>query len=97
MRPIPLHFTPPQGAVGSPKLDTWSLMVTTPATSSRCSRRAVSSLRVQPLAVRPYGLSFASRMASSSESTARIGSTGPKVSSRRTVIVWSTSTRTVGG
>ena len=53
MRPIPLHFTPPQGAVGSPKLETWSLIETTPARSSRCRRRAVSSLRVQPLAVRP--------------------------------------------
>ncbi len=53
MRPMPLHFTPPHGARGSPKLETWSLMVTTPARSSRESRRAVSSLRVQPLAVRP--------------------------------------------
>ena len=97
MRPKPLHFTPPQGAAGSPKLETWSLIDTTPAESSPWSRRAVASLRVQPLAVRPYGLSFARRIASSSESTTMIGSTGPKVSSRMTAMVWSTSTRTVGG
>jgi hypothetical protein len=73
------------------------LIETTPATRSPWSRRAASSLRVQPLAVRPYGLSFARRIASSSESTHMIGSTGPKVSSRMTVMVWSTSTRTAGG
>ena len=44
MRPTPLCFTPPQGAVGSPKLETQSLIVTTPAASSRWSRRAVSRL-----------------------------------------------------
>ena len=40
---------------------------------------------------------LASAMASSSPATFMIGSNGPKVSSRMQAIVWSTSTRTVGG
>ena len=97
MRPIPLAFTPPHGACGSAKLEEWSLIDTTPATSSRCSRAAVSVLRVQPLAVSPYSLSLASRIASSSDATAMTGSTGPNVSSRMTRIPWSTPVSTVGG
>ena len=44
-----------------------------------------------------YGLSFASRTASSTDETFMIGSVGPKVSSVMHSIEWSTSTSTVGG
>ena len=42
-------------------------------------------------------LSLASRMASSTEGTAMMGSTGPNVSSRMMRMVWSTPASTVGG
>jgi hypothetical protein len=72
-------------------------MVTTPAERRSWSLRAVSGSRVQPLAVSPYSLSLARRIASSTEATAMMGRTGPKVSSRMIRIEWSTPVRTVGG
>jgi hypothetical protein len=48
-------------------------------------------------ALSPYGLSLASRIASSTLRTFMIGNVGPNVSSVMQAIEWSTSTITVGG
>ena len=52
--------------------------------------------RVQMLALRPNGESLARATASSADATARIASTGPKVSSRMSCIEWSTCVTTAG-
>ena len=63
-------------------------------------RRAISSprrvSRENTEAASPYGVSLASRTASSASRTFMIGSVGPNVSSVMIFIEWSTSTSTVG-
>jgi hypothetical protein len=59
----------------------WSLIQTIPDSIRRAIRRPLSRSSVQTDAPRPNGESLASRMASSSDSTGTIGTTGPKISS----------------
>src|ERR1035441_2542866 len=78
LRPRPDFFTPPHVAVGSPKENRWSLIVTVPACSSSANLRAVRRERVHPEAVRPNEESFASRIASSRDATHTNGRSGPE-------------------
>src|ERR1700754_1272640 len=95
--PIPEVFHPPIGAVVHIRLEITSLTLTVPQSSCTATSLARSMSLEKTDADRPYGLSLASRTASSTDATFMIGSVGPKVSSVMQVIVWSTSTSTVGG
>ena len=59
-----------------------------------CPPRAVSRVKTEEAS--PYGVSLASRTASSASETFMIGNVGPNVSSVMIFIEWSTSTSTVG-
>ena len=67
-----------------------------PVSTSAPMRVAASSSAVHTDAVRPNALSFISVMASSSEATFMMPTTGPKLSSRITAMEWSTSRSTWG-
>ena len=72
-------------------------MLTAPQSSCTATSFARSTSLENTDALKPYGLSLASRTASATLDTFMIGSVGPKVSSVMHAIEWSTSTSTVGG
>ena len=74
----------------------WSLIQTIPESIRRAIRSPFARSVVHTDAPRPNSESFASRIASSSESTGTIGTTGPKISSRMIRMSCVTSVRTVG-
>ena len=94
---MPDVFQPPIGAVVHIRFEITSLMLTAPQSSCTATSFARSTSLENTAADSPYGLSLASRTASSTLDTFMIGSVGPNVSSVMQAIEWSTSTSTVGG
>src|SRR4029078_7096339 len=94
---MPDVFQPPIGAVVHIRVEITSLTLTAPQSSCTATAfaRSMSLENTEPDS--PYGLSFASRLASSTDDTFMIGSVGPNVSSVMHAIEWLTSTNTVGG
>ena len=92
-RPTPDILYPPNGA------SVWTLELqlteSTPVRTARAIRIARPMSRVQIDPDRPYGLSFASRTASSSVSKGMIATTGPKISSRAIRMPEVTESKTV--
>ena len=93
---MPEVFQPPIGAVVHIRFEITSLTLTAPQSSCTATALARSMSLENTAALSPYGLSLASRIASSTLDTFMIGSVGPNVSSVMQVIEWSTSTSTVG-
>src|ERR1700754_5246770 len=85
------------GAVVHIRLEITSLTLTAPQSNCTATAFARSMSLENTDADNPYGLSLASRIASSTLDTFMIGSVGPNVSSVMQAIEWSTSTSTVGG
>jgi hypothetical protein len=74
----------------------WSFTHTIPDSMRRAMRSPRARSSVHTEAPRPNSESFASPMASSSESTVTIGTTGPKISSRMMRMSWVTPVSTAG-
>src|SRR5258706_477270 len=79
-RPKPDCLKPPNGALMSPLSKQFTQ--TTPARSARDTRWARETSFVHTAAARPYTVSLAIRIASSSSLNGIADSTGPKISSR---------------
>src|SRR5689334_14357703 len=79
--PMPEVFQPPIGAVVHIRFEITSLTLTAPQSNCRATAFARSTSLENTEALSPYGLSLASRTASSTELTFMIGRVGPKVSS----------------
>ena len=94
---MPDSFQPPIGSGNWNAFVIALLTFTAPVSIRRPTRSARSGLDVHTLPPRPYGVSLARPTASSSSLKRITGRIGPNVSSRMQAIVWSTSTRTVGG
>ncbi len=90
-RPKPDCLKPPNGVATRTEL--FELTESTPASTARATRSARAPSRVQIEPESPYGVSFASRTASSSSANGITAATGPKTSSRaiRSSFVASTS------
>ena len=95
-RPTPESLTPPQAHWQAPWLKEWSLTQTMPDSIRRAIRSPFWRSLVQTEAPRPNSESLARSIASCSESTTTIGSTGPKISSRMIRISCVTPVSTVG-
>ena len=90
-RPKPDCFIPPNGV--ETRTELFELTDRTPASTARATRSARAPSRVQIEPESPYGVSFASRIASASSANGITAATGPKTSSRaiRSSFVASTS------
>ncbi len=74
----------------------WSLTHTQPALISRVARLARYTSRLHAEAARPYGVSLASRIPSSSLSKGSTTRTGPKISDWTISLSWGASATSVG-
>ena len=90
-RPKPDCLKPPNGV--ETRTELFELIESTPVSSARATRSARAPSRVQIEPERPYGVSFAIRIASASSANGITAATGPKTSSRaiRSSFVASTS------
>ena len=84
-RPKPDCLKPPNGV--ETRTELFELMLSTPASSARATRSARAPFCVQIEPERPYGVSFAIRIASASSSNGISAATGPKTSSRAIAVV----------
>ena len=85
---------PPKGATSVEMRPV--LRPTMPYSSASVTRHERARSRVYRYAASPNSVSFARRMASSSLSTRNSGATGPKVSSRASIMLLDTLVSTVG-
>ena len=93
---MPESLIPPHEHWQVPCEYMWSLIQTEPASRRRAIRSPFSRSSVQTEAERPKFESFASWIASSSDATGTIGTTGPKISSRMMRMSCLTPVSTVG-
>src|ERR1700733_15273649 len=93
-RPSPLCPNPPNGTSGPPPRS--ALIQTVPVRSACATRWARCTSLVHTAPARPYRVSLASAIASSSLSNGITASTGPNTSSHATVMVGLTPVSTVG-
>src|SRR5215207_11259723 len=94
-RPNPDSLYPPNGEVGSNRLNVFAQ--TTPAFIRLTMWRIREPLSVQIPADSPYGVLFAFSTASSGVRNVSTDSTGPKISSRAIRCACDTPVNTVGG
>ena len=90
---MPLSLTPPNGVRRSRTF--WELTQHMPVSIACATRWARCRSLVHMYAASPYGVAFASRTASASSPNGMATSTGPKISSWKTLICSSTSAMTV--
>jgi hypothetical protein len=91
---MPDCLTPPNGAPAFETMPWFS--PTMPVSRPSQTRIALLMSRVNTYATRPYSVSFARAIASSSDSKEPTGATGPKISSWNTRASEGTSPSTVG-
>src|ERR1041385_961514 len=93
-RPKPDSLYPPNGDVGSNRLNVFAQ--TTPAFIFRTIQRMRLPFSVHTPADSPYGVLFAFSTASSGVRNVSTESTGPKISSRAIRLDWATFVNSVG-
>src|SRR5580692_5619809 len=94
-RPSPDRLNPPNGV--QYRTEACEFTDRLPVSTARATRRARPTFSVQMDPDSPYGVSFATAMASASSSTGTTATTGPNTSSVNAGSVAATGARTVGG
>src|SRR5215469_15150234 len=94
-RPRPDCLKPPNG--DQYRTEEWEFTDKLPVSTARATRIARPTFSVQMDPERPYGVSFASAMASASSANGVTVTTGPKISSVYAGAAAATGARTVGG